>query len=337
MPAEPQQIACSAGSARSRPGIESSSSRGSTRIPCAWARWHESWKATRSSSGCRSALGSSASSSETSTTRTSSPASFRCDPQPAALTAIASTPAKRSATARAIRFPFLPPTGMEMKRAAACLARRRDDLVALRGQHASRRDVDVAEDDALYAAGEQADSPSPLYSSLLRKHVALAAVPSSARAAPARPATAATSARHARRRGDGERNPQPAADAGTPRRRATAEASRRPAARTAPRRPRASARSAGRSGRPTGTRSRTPCSRGSGRCARRPSELAVIVPSASPFMSQIRPRGESASIWPSGPYVGHVGRQKPQCVQASMSSRSITACPGAQSTGLAGR
>ncbi len=54
------------------------------------------------------------------------------------------------------------------------------------------------------------------------------------------------------------------------------------------------------------------------------AELAVIVPSASPFMSQMRPRGESASIWPSGPYVGHVGRQKPQCVHASMSSRSIT-------------
>ena len=53
-------------------------------------------------------------------------------------------------------------------------------------------------------------------------------------------------------------------------------------------------------------------------------ELSVIVPSASPRISQSRPRGESASICPSGPYVGHVGRQKPQCVHASISSRSIT-------------
>ena len=50
--------------------------------------------------------------------------------------------------------------------------------------------------------------------------------------------------------------------------------------------------------------------------------LAVMVPSASPRMSQMRPRGRSASIWPSGPYVGHVGRRS-QWVQASMSSRSI--------------
>ena len=70
------------------------------------------------------------------------------------------------------------------------------------------------------------------------------------------------------------------------------------------------------------------------------AELTVIVPSASPFMSQMRPRGESASIWPSGPYVGHVGRQKPQCVQASMSSRSIMpgrALPGCARGARGGR
>ena len=49
--------------------------------------------------------GSPASSSDTSTTLTSSPASLRCEPQPAALTAIASTPANCSATLCAIRFP----------------------------------------------------------------------------------------------------------------------------------------------------------------------------------------------------------------------------------------
>ncbi len=52
-------------------------------------------------------------------------------------------------------------------------------------------------------------------------------------------------------------------------------------------------------------------------------ELSVIVPSASPRISHSRPRGESASICQSGPYVGHVGRQKPQWVHASISSRWI--------------
>jgi hypothetical protein len=36
-------------------------------------------------------------------------------------------------------------------------------------------------------------------------------------------------------------------------------------------------------------------------------------------MSRIRPRGESISS-PHSTYVGHVGRQKPQCTQSSMSS-----------------
>ena len=53
-PALPQQSSCSAGSTSSRPGIERSSARGSSRTRWAWPRWHDSWKATRSSSGCSS-------------------------------------------------------------------------------------------------------------------------------------------------------------------------------------------------------------------------------------------------------------------------------------------
>src|SRR5438128_2231975 len=54
----------------------------------------EGWKATRSSSGSRFARGPrSARSSETSATGRSSPASFKCEPQPAALTTMISAPA----------------------------------------------------------------------------------------------------------------------------------------------------------------------------------------------------------------------------------------------------
>ena len=45
----------------------------------------------------------------------------------------------------------------------------------------------------------------------------------------------------------------------------------------------------------------------------------VIGPSSSwpARMSRMRPRGESISS-PHSTYVGHVGRQKPQCTQSSM-------------------
>ena len=89
--------------------------RGASRMPCACARWHESWKATRSASGWRRArcASGSASSSETSRTLAAIAAarspqtgsslkrrstSRRCEPQPAALTAIRSTPAASNAS-----------------------------------------------------------------------------------------------------------------------------------------------------------------------------------------------------------------------------------------------
>ena len=123
MPAEPQQIACSAGSTRSRPGIESSSSRGSTRIPCAWARWHESWKATRSSSGCRSALGSSASSSETSSDAHVEPRVLQV--RAAARGVDGDRVDAGEALGQGLRHPLslLAPAGVEMERAAARLVR----------------------------------------------------------------------------------------------------------------------------------------------------------------------------------------------------------------------
>ena len=161
--------------------------------------------------------------------------------------------------------PLLPPTGMEMERAAASLARRRDDLVALRRQHARRGGVDVAEDDALHAARQQADPARREPTAAVPRAAARLSAPGrselgqrpQAASARSRPEGASASATRIRR------------GCGRPRRRACAAASRPPAGRTALRRPHVSARSAGRSERRTGTRSRTPCSRGSGRCARR--------------------------------------------------------------------
>ena len=89
--------------------------RGASRMPCAWARWQESWKATRRASGWRRARcpTGSASSSETSRTfaaraaarschtgscRKSRSTSRRWEPQPAAFTATRSTPACSNAS-----------------------------------------------------------------------------------------------------------------------------------------------------------------------------------------------------------------------------------------------
>ncbi len=49
-------------------------------------------------------------------------------------------------------------------------------------------------------------------------------------------------------------------------------------------------------------------------------ELAVERPSRRSFIRWMRPRGESVSC-PHRRYVGHVGRQKPQCTQSSSRSR----------------
>src|SRR3954449_2578599 len=101
MPALPQQSSCSATSTSSRPGIERSTARGCAVTPCACFRWHESWNATRSGSGSPSGPPACARSSETSTTGMSSPASFRCEPQPAAFVTSVSAPTARKAAAAA--------------------------------------------------------------------------------------------------------------------------------------------------------------------------------------------------------------------------------------------
>ena len=49
-------------------------------------------------------------------------------------------------------------SGVQRERAAAALRRRRDDVAAFGGEHADGGLVDVAEEHALHAAGEQADA-----------------------------------------------------------------------------------------------------------------------------------------------------------------------------------
>ena len=88
------------------------------------------------------------------------PASFRCEPHPAAFVTIASTPAASNAAAvfaRALE-PLLAPAGVQRERAAAARPYGAADLEPVRGEHARRRAVHLAEEDALDAAGEQPDA-----------------------------------------------------------------------------------------------------------------------------------------------------------------------------------
>ena len=169
------------------------------------------------------------------------------------------------------RLALVEPARVHRERAAAAL-RRRDDLEAVGGEDARGRRVDVREDGALDAAGEEADPPASRAdrgrqrAEPRRGRASAARSPradgtASAAARPARAARAGAPPACGRGRGGGGRG-------------ARARGDRRAIARAPPRRPRACSRSAGRSARPTGTTRRTPCSRGSGRSAARPSRSA---------------------------------------------------------------
>ena len=145
---------------------------------CAWRRWQESWSATRRVSGCRGARGSTSSrNSPTSRTRaenaaarsaqagsspSSQPSSFRCEPQPEALTTTSSTSrSNASISRRANALPSSSRPAWTRERPAAAL-RRRDDLVAVGREHARGRGVDGAEHGGLDAACEHADASARL-------------------------------------------------------------------------------------------------------------------------------------------------------------------------------
>ena len=138
-----------------------------------WAcrRWHESWSATRMGNGWRAARGGvSASSSPTSRTLAanvsarssprSQPSSFRCDPQPDALTTTRSTSLEGVDEAMRECLPLFEPARVHGECAAAAL-RWRDDLEPVRGENTCRRGVHVGEDRALHAPGEEADPRVP--------------------------------------------------------------------------------------------------------------------------------------------------------------------------------
>ena len=94
-----------------------------------------------------------------STTGRSRCASFRWEPQPAALVTIISAPGRGERGSRPAREleALLAAAGVERERAAAAVVGRRD-LVAVGGEHAGRRAVDLAEEHRLHAAREQADA-----------------------------------------------------------------------------------------------------------------------------------------------------------------------------------
>ena len=158
---------------------------------------------------------------------------------------------------------LLEPAGVEMQRAAALLAARRDDLAALGGEHARGRGVHVPEDDPLDAAEQEPDA-HPLHTVGREDLRRLLGRPPRRLQRRKRREPAGQPPRRQR-----QRHPQP------PRMRHRREDER--SLEPLPARPvdssarcaRASPRSAGRTARPTGTTSRTPCSRGSGRSAAR--------------------------------------------------------------------
>ena len=135
--------------------MRSSTGRQAAGSRCAWRRWQESWYATVSSRGCSS--GRSASTSASVTSSAGTPRSFRCDPQPDALTTIVSVPA--NARAEPLREPrgLLRPAGVRGEGAAAALARR-DDVVAGGRERPRGCGVDVAEQHRLDAAGQEPDA-----------------------------------------------------------------------------------------------------------------------------------------------------------------------------------
>ena len=135
---------------------------------CAWRRWHESCSATFSGSGWRGCAG------RRLREELADVAHLRGERLGAL---VAEEPAELlqvRAAARRVhddevdvvegvdqlareRLALLEPSRVHRQRAAAAL-RRRDDLVAVRGEHAGRRRVHVREDGALDAAREEADA-----------------------------------------------------------------------------------------------------------------------------------------------------------------------------------
>mgnify|MGYP003693712587 CR=1 FL=1 len=135
----------------------------------AWRRWHESCSATFIGSGWRDARAWHLAAEQLAARRgpvprttaarsspSSQPSSFRCDPQPDEFTTTRSTFWNASTSARRERLPSSTPARVHRERAAAAL-RRRDDLEAVRREHARGGRVHVGKDRALDAAREEAD------------------------------------------------------------------------------------------------------------------------------------------------------------------------------------
>ena len=159
MPALPQQIACSAGSTSSRPGIGEHRAR-RVRTPWACRRWQESWKATRAGAAAARPRGSSsASNSDTSRTRTGRSRVLQVRAAAGGVDDDRVDAANFSAIGRRGGGPPQP-SGVDVERAAALLPARRDDLEPSAARTRAVAALTSAEDDALHAAGQEPDAPA---------------------------------------------------------------------------------------------------------------------------------------------------------------------------------
>ena len=141
-------------------------------MPCACARWHESWNATVAGSGCRDAAAVLREQLADVAHLLGEALGPVVAEQPPVLLQV------RSAAGRvdddqldALEDVDEPPrAALPSSRRPACTESapqqpcgRSDDLAAVRGEHASGCRVDVAEDDALDAAGEEPDPRRALH------------------------------------------------------------------------------------------------------------------------------------------------------------------------------
>ena len=231
---------------------------------------------------------------------------------------------------------FLFAAGVARKRAAAPLPRRYQDIKALRRQHTGRRRVDRGEKDALYATREHGDRAAArpdgwdrrrgrrsmgdgrrrhrLHGLDHRRQAGLTAGCRSNRRKP--PASAATE------RGASDTEPA----------RVGKEAENQCPGRPFPRRPLYLPFDL----RPGGGHKLVVLDPGRDMRSEQPMhdrQLSIWAvtgpgsgaPSRACAIRWMRPRGESVSC-PHRAYVGHAGRQKPQCTQSSISSRGGGRC-----------
>ena len=223
------------------------------------------------------------------------------------------------------------PAAVQRKRTAAALPARHDDFAAFRAEHANRRGVHAREERALHAARDQRDARAPLalrereirqrrerVAQLdRRRHRDELPQPQGQELAE-RPRDGA---RQAELRAEPQSRNHRAQPLGIRKQREHELAERAIAGRS---RDRVFDFRAGRFDQKVVANARR--ARGNARhaaqtridVARRRASSSGMIPSSTPFIKSMRPRGESISS-PHETYVGHAGKQNPQCTQSEIS------------------